>query len=35
VDRLLDLRHVSKFDQLDTAFRVLGKKLVVEVKDAA
>jgi antitoxin HicB len=35
VDRLLDLRHVSKFDQLDTAFRVLGKKLVVEVKDSA
>jgi len=35
VDRLLDLRHASKFDQLNAAFRALGKHLVVAVEDAA
>jgi antitoxin HicB len=35
VDRLLDLRHASRFDQLDTALRSLGKSLTIEVKDAA
>jgi antitoxin HicB len=25
VDRLLDLRHASRFDQIDSALRALGK----------
>lgn len=29
VDRLLDLRHSSRLDQLEAAFRVLGQRLVV------
>jgi antitoxin HicB len=35
VDRLLDLRHASRLDQLEAAFRVLGKRLSVEVLEAA
>ncbi len=35
VDRLLDLRHASRLDQIDTALRALGKTLVVDVRDAA
>jgi antitoxin HicB len=35
VDRLLDLRHASKLEQLDQAFHALGKRLVLEVRDAA
>jgi antitoxin HicB len=35
VDRLLDLRHASRLDQLEAAFRVLGKELSVQVRDAA
>jgi antitoxin HicB len=35
IDRLLDLRHASRLDQIDTALRALGKTLVVEVRDAA
>ncbi len=37
VDRLLDLSHNSKVEQLQQAFRALGKELVMsfEVKDAA
>ena len=35
VDRLLDLRHASRLDQLEAAFRVLGKCLSVEVREAA
>lgn len=35
VDRLLDLMHASRLDQLEAAFRVLGKQLCVEVRDAA
>jgi antitoxin HicB len=34
VDRLLDLRHRSRLDQLEAAFRALGKDLSVEVIDA-
>jgi antitoxin HicB len=34
VDRLLDLRHASRLDQLDQAFRALGKRLVVGVRAA-
>jgi antitoxin HicB len=35
VDRLLAVRHGSKRNQLEAAFRVLGKRLVVGVEDAA
>ena len=31
VDRLLDLRHGSRLDQLEAAFRVLGKQLTVAI----
>ena len=35
VDRLFDLNHASRLDQLDLAFRTLGKTVVLSVKDAA
>jgi antitoxin HicB len=35
VDRLLDLGHSSRLDQLEVAFRALGKQLTVEILDAA
>ena len=35
VDRLLDLRHASRLDQLDAAFHALGKQLSVQVSEAA
>ena len=35
IDRLLDLRHASRLDQLEAAFRALGKRLTVAVVDAA
>jgi len=35
VDRLFDLRHRSKIEQIDQALRILGKELVVSVQDAA
>jgi antitoxin HicB len=35
VDRLLDLTHSSRLDQLEAAFRVLGKQISVEIRDAA
>jgi antitoxin HicB len=35
VDRLLDLLHASRLDQLEAAFRVLGKRLAVEIREAA
>jgi antitoxin HicB len=35
VDRLLDLHHASRLDQLEGAFRVLGKCLSVQIRDAA
>lgn len=34
VDRLLDLRHGSRLDQLEAAFRALGKQLSVQIEDA-
>lgn len=34
VSRLLDINHGSRLDQLDAAFAALGKRLVVEVRDA-
>ncbi|MGH8248126.1 MAG: type II toxin-antitoxin system HicB family antitoxin [Gammaproteobacteria bacterium] len=35
VDRLLDLRHASRLDQLERAFRVLGRQLTIKVHEAA
>jgi antitoxin HicB len=35
VDRLLDLMHASRLDQLETAFRVLGKQLSIRISEAA
>jgi antitoxin HicB len=35
VDRLLNLLHASRLDQLEAAFRVLGKRLGVEIREAA
>lgn len=35
VDRLLDLGHASRLDQLEAAFRALGKRLGIVVEDAA
>ena len=35
VDRLLDLRHASRLDRLEQAFRVLGKHLTIEIHRAA
>ena len=32
VDRLFDLRHASKFEQIETAAAVLGKRLVLSVE---
>lgn len=34
IDRLLDLRHASRLDQLDQALRALGRRLVVDVRAA-
>ena len=35
VDRLLDLGHGSRLDQLEAAFRVLGKQLGIQISEAA
>jgi antitoxin HicB len=35
VDRLLNLRHGSRLDRLEAAFRALGKELSVQILDAA
>jgi antitoxin HicB len=35
VDRLLDLAHASRLDQIEAAFRALGKQLTIEIRDAA
>jgi antitoxin HicB len=35
IDRLLDLRHASRLEQLEAAFRALGKQLSVEIREAA
>lgn len=34
IDRLLDLRHASRHDQIDQALRALGKRLVLDVRAA-
>ena len=35
IRRLLDLDHASRLDQLEAALAALGKRLVIEVQDAA
>jgi antitoxin HicB len=35
IDRLLDLTHSSRLDQLESAFRALGKQLSVTITEAA
>jgi antitoxin HicB len=35
VDRLLDLRHESRLEQLEKAFVALNKRLAIKVSDAA
>src|SRR5205823_1131055 len=35
VDRLLDLRHSSRLEQIESAFRALGRELHVEIRPAA
>ena len=35
VDRVLDLRHASKLDQIEAAFRALGRELHIEIRPAA
>lgn len=35
VDRLLDLDHASRLDQLEAALAALGKRLTVDLSDAA
>jgi antitoxin HicB len=35
VDRLLDLRHASRLDQIEIALRALDKQLTVHIEDAA
>jgi antitoxin HicB len=35
IDRLFSLRHHSRFDQIEAAFVALGKRLKIEVRDAA
>jgi antitoxin HicB len=35
VDRLLDLKHASRLNQIEQALLVLRKRLVIEVEDAA
>jgi antitoxin HicB len=34
VDRLLDVTHASRVSQIEAAFAVLGKRLIVDVDDA-
>jgi antitoxin HicB len=35
VDRLFDLRHHSRMDQIESAFHTLGKELTIDIRDAA
>jgi antitoxin HicB len=35
IDRLLDLSHSSKIEQIKAALRATGKQLTIEVRDAA
>ena len=33
IDRLLTMRHGSQLDQLESAFKAMGKRLVIDVRD--
>jgi antitoxin HicB len=35
IDRLFDLMHNSRLDQIEAAFAALGKRLAVQIEDAA
>jgi antitoxin HicB len=35
VDRLLDVSHASRLDQIEAAFAALRKRIVIEIQDAA
>ena len=35
VERLFDINHASKIEQIDAALAVLGKRLAVEMREAA
>ncbi|MBZ5617313.1 MAG: type II toxin-antitoxin system HicB family antitoxin [Acidobacteriia bacterium] len=35
IERLFSLRHQSRFDQIEAAFAALGKRVEIEVRDAA
>src|SRR5579862_4432108 len=35
IDRLLDITYHSKLDQIETAFAALGKRLAIDILDAA
>ena len=35
VDRLFDLKHMSRLNQIESAFAALGKRLSVRIQDAA
>jgi antitoxin HicB len=35
IDRLLDLRHASRLEQIDNALRAVGKRLEIKIRDAA
>jgi len=35
IERLLDLQHSSRLEQIESAFRALNKRLVVSTEDAA
>ncbi|HXN46361.1 MAG TPA: type II toxin-antitoxin system HicB family antitoxin [Bryobacteraceae bacterium] len=35
VDRLFDLKHHSRIDQIEAAFKAVGKELTIGIRDAA
>jgi len=35
VDRLFDLKHSSRIDQIEAAFKAVGKELTIGIRDAA
>ena len=35
VDRLLDIHHASRLDQIESAFAALNKRIVIDIQEAA
>jgi hypothetical protein len=35
VDRLLDIHHASRLDQIECAFAALNKRIVIDIQEAA